>query len=76
VLTHLLYWLLTAPVNKVWLRDEELTQGAKRFFGAAGPLNEENWTRLRDRWERSHIYRACCASSAFLLLSIATAMDG
>jgi hypothetical protein len=72
VLTHLLYWLLTAPVNKVWLKDEKLSRSAQRFFDAGADTNEtQDWTILRDRWERSHAYRAVTAMTAFVLIVIA-----
>ena len=70
--THLLYWLLTAPVNKVFLQDQQLSGSARRFFdtGTRGGDKHE-WTVLRDRWERSHLYRAATAMTAFVLLTIA-----
>lgn len=70
--THLLYWTLTAPINKVWLKGTTLSSGAQRFFGAGQGVPEvEDWTTLRNRWERSHIYRATTATMAFLLLAVA-----
>lgn len=71
ILTHALYWLLTAPVNKVWLSNEALSRGAQRFFGAGASVSETQWTALRDRWERSHLYRAATSVMALVLLAIA-----
>ena len=71
VVTHALYWTVTAPVNKVWLRNETLSGGAQRFFGAGSHVNESDWTALRDRWERSHLCRAASSLVALVLLSIA-----
>jgi hypothetical protein len=71
VLAHTLYWMLTAPVNKVWLRSEVLSGSARRFFGAGGNVNDADWTVLRDRWERSHLYRAAASVVALVLLAIA-----
>jgi Domain of unknown function (DUF1772) len=73
VTTHALYWVLTAPVNKIWLKDERLTASAQRFFGAEGTtdVHEGSWTVLRDRWERSHVYRSVTAMAAFVLVVIA-----
>lgn len=71
VLTHVFYWTLTAPVNKVWLRDETLSGGAERFFAAGGNVAESDWTVLRDRWEWSHLYRAAASVTALVLLSVA-----
>jgi hypothetical protein len=73
-LAHLLYWTLTAPVNKVWLSRETLSDNAQRFFGAGGSLNESDWTILRDRWERSHLYRAAASVIALILLAVALLM--
>lgn len=72
VLTHLLYWLLTAPVNKVWVKDEKLSGAAQTFFGAGkDALASEDWVKLRDRWEYSHLYRAISAVTAFVLATVA-----
>ncbi len=68
-ITHLLYWTLTAPINKVWLKG--LSPVGQAFFDAGGnAAAAEDWTVLRDRWERSHLYRAGTATLAFLLLAI------
>jgi hypothetical protein len=71
VVTHALYWFLTAPINKIWLRNEALSGGAHRFFGAPGSADATDWTDLRDHWERSHLCRAASALIAFVLLSVA-----
>jgi hypothetical protein len=72
VLESALYWILTAPVNKVWVRGQKLSGGAQKFFGAgAGGLEDQDWTVLRDRWERSHLYRGVCSAAAFFLLAAA-----
>lgn len=70
-LTHVFYWTLTAPVNKVWLRNEAVSGSAQRFFGAGGSVDETDWTILRDRWERSHLYRAAAAVTALVSLAVA-----
>lgn len=72
-LTHLLYWLLTAPVNRIWLKDEALRAGARGFLGTGKGGEDHDWTMLRDRWERSHVYRAVAAFTAFILLAVAVA---
>lgn len=71
MLTHAFYWTLTAPVNKIWLQNEALSGSAQRFFGASGSVNETDWTMLRDRWERSHLYRAAASLIALVLLAVA-----
>ena len=64
VLTHLLYWVLVAPVNKVWLEGEALSAPARQLFGATGYAGRTDWTSLRDRWEWSHVYRAASSVTA------------
>jgi hypothetical protein len=71
LLTHGLYWALTAPVNKIWLRHVALSDGAQQFFGAGGSVSETDWTMLRDRWEWSHLYRAAASVVALVLLAVA-----
>ena len=72
---HLLYWVLTAPVNKFWLRDTALSASADRFFGrpSASEAPAGDWTRLRDRWEASHACRAVFGMAALALLATALA---
>lgn len=73
--THLLYWLLTAPVNKVWLNDETLSTSAERFFGTGKhDAPPADWTVLRDRWEWSHNWRALTAGAALVLTVVRTAL--
>lgn len=72
VVMNIVYWVLTAPVNKAWMQKEPLPASARKFFGGgAGALEQEDWKTLRDRWERSHVYRALAAATSFLLLSAA-----
>jgi len=71
MLAHLLYWVLTAPVNKVWLRSAALSGSAERFFAVGGSVTLTDWRMLRDRWERSHLYRAAASLIALVLLAAA-----
>jgi Domain of unknown function (DUF1772) len=72
---HAVYWLVTHPVNKVWLKDEKLGGAGDRFFSAGSSKQEDaeadEWTQLRDRWEKSHLARAVLAAAAFVVLLIA-----
>jgi hypothetical protein len=72
--THLLYWTLTAPINKVWLKGQTLSSAGQLLCAGGTATSAEDWTVLRDRWERSHLYRAGTATLAFLLLAIAAAI--
>jgi hypothetical protein len=69
---HLVFWLVTQPVNKYWLASEKIGPTGARFFAvekARGVIKD--WTALRDRWEYSHLARAALAGTAFVLLVIA-----
>ncbi len=77
VAMHAAYWLLTHPVNKLWLRDHDLGGFGAGFF-AFDPLkrsapavpHEDRWTSYRDRWEYSHVLRAVLG--AISLISLVT----
>ena len=78
IVMHVIYWVVTHPVNKFWLKDQELRGLGGGFFAlgkerneAAGTDPNEMWKRLRDRWERSHAIRAVFAGLALITLSIA-----
>jgi hypothetical protein len=69
------YWLVTHPVNKVWLRRESLGSVGSGFFSfaSAGAGVAQDWTRLRDVWEYSHVARASLAAMSFIALVVAIA---
>jgi hypothetical protein len=72
VLESALYWILTAPVNRVWMQGQKLSGSAQKFFGTGDGRQEgQDWKVLRNRWERSHVYRAIAAAASFFLLSMA-----
>jgi hypothetical protein len=79
VMMHATYWLLTHPVNNFWLKDIQL-MGAGAGFFAVDPLGRgsspaaADWTRLRDRWEMSHVVRAALGMASLILLVIAVAI--
>lgn len=73
------YWLVTHPVNKVWLRGEAL-QGVGAGFFALDPAQRSrpatearpaDWTALRDRWEGSPVARAALALASLVALVVA-----
>jgi hypothetical protein len=75
---HAVYWVLTHPVNRFWLRGERIGRAGAGFFEfdpagqrrAAGHPRV-NWRALRDRWEYSHVVRAVLTLVALILLAIA-----
>ena len=69
---HVLFWLVTQPVNKYWLVRDKISAAGARFFAveqASGRAMPE-WTKLRDRWERSHLVRAALCVTAFVMLVV------
>ena len=74
LLMHALYWILTHAVNKFWVADQNLGKASAAFFNPSGERIGEDWSRLRNRWEYSHVARACCAMLAFVALAAATAL--
>lgn len=75
---HLIYWLLTHPVNGFWLKDFQM-RGAGAAFFKADPLRrggpaEQDWTVLRDRWDWSHVIRAAPSVTGLALLVTAVAL--
>ena len=74
LLMHALYWMLTHAVNKIWIADQKLGSAGTAFFNPSGERAGEDWARLRDRWEYSHVARACCAMVALVALATATAL--
>jgi hypothetical protein len=76
---HAVYWLVTHPVNKFWLKDTAISGAGNAFFatdavqgGIAAPTH---WTTLRDRWEYSHVVRAGMAFAALALIAAAVAIE-
>jgi hypothetical protein len=77
---HAVYWVLTHPVNKFWVRQVALKGAGRGFFafdplGRAGDGAAPEWTVLRDRWEISHIIRAILSVLALVLLATAVVIE-
>lgn len=73
---HAVFWVVTQPVNKFWLRNEPLGAGGRALFrigDRSGPDAPSDWRTLRDRWEYSHVVRAVLSLAALALLASATA---
>jgi hypothetical protein len=74
------YWVVTHPVNKVWMRGEALEGVGAEFF-ALGSAEEwgpdtnshlSDWRALRNRWEYSHVARACLSLGSLATLVVAS----
>jgi len=72
---HLIYWVVTHPVNNFWIKDIEMTGLGAAFFSLLVPSAAEagaEWSKLRDMWEYSHVARAVLAMLSLISLMIAT----
>jgi len=74
VLTQVVFWGMTQPVNRIWAENYELGKAGKTFFGTGGKAPDTDWTKLRDRWERSHLLRALLMSLALVSLAVAVTL--
>lgn len=81
VAMHAAYWIFTHPVNRFWLRDQQLEGFSGGFFrlgsgnrASADVGHEDDWQQFRNRWEHSHVLRAVLAETAFVCLVIAVAV--
>jgi hypothetical protein len=75
---HAVYWLVTAPVNRIWLKGQQLSKGGSMFFRmntGREQTQETEWTALRSRWEYSHLIRASLVAVAHTLLVSAVAIS-
>jgi hypothetical protein len=76
---HIVFWAVTQPTNRFWLRRQQLTPLGRQFFRtqsvpesqAERNVEKKNWKEMRDRWEYSHIARAFLAVIAFAALNAA-----
>jgi hypothetical protein len=75
------YWLVTQPVNVLWVRmwnpSHKLGKSGSTFFSIGGRDNTRvpDWTRLRDRWEYSHIARSALVGISFVALVISVSTE-
>ncbi len=78
-ITHAIYWIVTHPVNLFWLKDQKMEGMSSHFFSfdptkqsaSATGNGADNWTRLRNRWEFSHVLRAIFAAISLIALIVA-----
>jgi hypothetical protein len=74
VATHAIFWSVTQPVNRIWVKDWNLGGAAAKFFSPDASAASGDWAKLRDRWELSHLARAALMSIAFVALVVAIAL--
>ncbi len=84
VAMHGAYWIVTHPVNKFWLKDQNLSGLGGGFF-AFNPMKrrgpeerdgDDAWKRARNRWEYSHVVRTILAALALVSLTVGVALQG
>jgi len=76
--THVVFWLVTQPTNRYWLRKQQMGRAGTKFFAAdaarlEADTEKRDWKRMRDQWEYSHVARAVLSAIALLALIIAVA---
>jgi hypothetical protein len=70
--SQVVFWLVTQPVNRVWLADTRLSRAGSAFFRTDQRKEPaQDWTALRNRWEYSHVARAFLGVAALMLLAVA-----
>ena len=78
---HVVFWFVTQPTNKYWLKDQDLSKTGTKFFAVdqvksgSSEAESPDWKRLRDRWEYSHIARAALSGIALVALVVAVAIQ-
>jgi len=70
VVGHLIYWVVTHPVNSVWLKGTELSNTSEKFFGFLSAPHTD-WQYMRNVWEYSHVARAGLHMLGFLSMALA-----
>jgi Anthrone oxygenase len=77
--THVVFWVITQPVNRYWVSQLKLPNAAQHFFyvderDQQAKHLQELWKALRNRWEYSHIIRAILAGIGLIALTVAVAI--
>ena len=83
LVTHAIFWIVSQPVDKFWLKNQQLEGIGMRFFYPTGPMTQpgeqadtdKDWKRMPDRWEYSHLVRAVLSVIALVTLAVALSMS-
>lgn len=67
---HVVYWLVTHPVNNFWVKDTDMADAGTAFFSFLAGKGGD-WAQMRDIWEYSHVARACLALMSLASMAIA-----
>ena len=70
LISHVIYWFVTHPVNNVWLKETDVSRMSALFFSTfAGP--DADWKYLRNVWEYSHVARAAFGVTSLISMAVA-----
>jgi hypothetical protein len=79
--TQVVFGVMTQPVNRYWLRTQQLKGVAAKFFSADvklrpadGGNESKDWKVMRDQWEFAHFLRTIFSGIALLSLLVAIAI--
>jgi L-alanine-DL-glutamate epimerase-like enolase superfamily enzyme len=77
---HAVFWSVTQPVNRYWLKNQQLSKAGTQFFDTGhidatdgSGTGEADWRYLRNRWEYSHLARAVLSVIAFIAITVGVA---
>ncbi|HWR16882.1 MAG TPA: hypothetical protein VN577_18790 [Terriglobales bacterium] len=76
VATQMVFWVVTQPTNRFWLKHGQLSGRGARFFGVQQTqqpsfiTEKADWRELRNKWEYSHMARAVLSAIALVALVI------
>ena len=78
VLMHVVFWFVTQPTNRYWLKHQPLSKAGSKFFGVEQreqskreSVNAPDWSAFRNRWEYSHIIRTVLSMISLITLTAA-----
>jgi hypothetical protein len=78
---HVVYWLVTHPVNRFWMTGAAAGVAGRLFSFSLMQRSKtgeakDQWEQLRDTWEHSHMIRTVLAAMSFVSLIVAVAIEG
>lgn len=77
---HAIFWLVTQPTNRYWLKNQPLSKAGNEFFSIKGgdqartetdATESSDWKIMRMRWEYSHIIRSVLSIISLVTLAVA-----
>src|SRR5262245_2521969 len=71
---HATYWLMTHPVNSVWVKDLDMSATGSTFFSTSADTKAADWKTLRNRWELSHAIIAGLVTLSLISIAAATSL--